>query len=251
MKAVKIIKLTLLSTSVIISSFLNAQELRPFRFGLKASPNIGWLKPDTRGINSNGASLGFNYGLMAEFTLGNSYNYGLGSGVEISTFSGKLEFPDVVAPIDTTLVNSRNSSSYTYRYVEIPFTIRMKTNEIGYNTYFANFGVSTSFRVRGRQNISYSLPTGNLNEENIDVLGEIAPFRFGLILGGGVEYNFHGKTALIAGITFNNGFSNIFKKDYYELNTNGEVLLNNNKPNQTVEQKAISNYISLDLGIFF
>jgi hypothetical protein len=252
MKVAKIMKISLLCLGFILSTLIiNAQELRPFRFGLKASPNIGWIKPDTRGLNSDGSTLGFNYGLMAEFTMANSYNYGLGTGLEISSYSGKLQFPDVVAPLDTALVNTTNSSRYNYRYVDIPLTIRMKTNEIGYNTYFANFGFSTGFRVKGRQNISYSLASGNLNEDNIDILSELAPFRIGLILGGGVEYNFHGKTALVAGITFNNGFSNIFNKNYYELDTNGDVKLTNNKTSNTVEQKAVSNFISLDLGIFF
>ncbi len=252
-KKAKIMKKIYVLLGLILIGFSSkSQEVPPFKFGLKASPNVGWIKPDTKGILGNGGKLGFNYGLMAEFTLGNSYNYAFATGIDISTYGGKIQYPDVVAPIDTTLVNTTNSSEFTYRYVDIPLTIKMKTNEIGYNTYFAQFGFSTGFRVRGRQNTSYLLPTGNLNEENIDVLKDIAPFRIGLVIGGGVEYNFHGKTALVAGLTFNNGFTNIFNKNYYELNPTGEVnITSNNKVIDTITQKASSNFISLDIGILF
>ena len=140
---------------------------------------------------------------------------------------------------------------YKNQWIELPISLKLKTNEIGYNTYFAQFGFSTGFRIRGRQNTSYLLTTGNLNEENIDVLKDIAPFRIGLVIGGGLEYNFHGKTALVAGLTFNNGFTNIFNKNYYELNPTGEVNITNNKVIDTITQKASSNFISLDIGILF
>lgn len=229
----------------------HTQEVTPFRFGLKASPNVGWIKPDTKGFKGDGAKLGFNYGLVAEFTLGNSYNYALATGVDINTYGGKLEFADVAQPVDTKFVNTTNSSVYTNRYVEIPLTIKMKTNEVGYNTYFANFGLSTGFRVRSRQDISHKLVTGNLTEENVDVLKDTAPFRLAMILGGGLEYNFHGNTSLLIGFTYNNGFTNLFNRKYYELSPAGNVIIDGNKPVDTIEQKATSHFISLDVGIIF
>lgn len=235
-----------------LSLLAQVQEPRPFRFGLKASPNLGWIKPDTRGINSNGAQLGFNYGLVADFTLGNSFNYALSTGLEIASFGGKLTHPDVVSPVDT-LVTTTNSLSLSSRYVNIPLTIKMKTNEIGYNTYFANFGITTGLRIRARQDNSYTLPTGNLSDENVDVIADIAPFRLGMVIGGGVEYNFHGKTALLAGFTFNNGFTNLFTKNkkFYELDTNGDIVFSNGTPVKAIQQRAISNFFTLDIGLMF
>lgn len=252
LKTAKIMKKIYVVLALIFLGFSGfSQEAPPFKFGIKASPNLGWIKPDTKGIIGNGSSLGFNYGLIAEFTLGNSYNYAFATGIDISNFGGKIQFPDAIAPIDTTLLNTKNSSEFNFRYVDIPLTIKMKTNEIGYNTYYANFGFSTGFRIKSRQNTSYQLATGNLTEENIDVIKDIAPFRVGLVIGAGLEYNIHGKTALVAGLTFNNGFTNIFNKNYYELNPTGEVNIVNNRVIDTITQKASSNFISLDIGILF
>lgn len=251
LKPTNVMKKSLLTLVVIFSySILSAQDISPFRFGLKASPNIGWLKPDTRGITANGSQGGFGYGLMADFTLGNSYNYALSSGIELLSNSGTLKFPDIVAPVDS-FIRSTNSSEYSYRYVAIPLTIKMKTNEIGYTTYFANFGLSTGLRVRSRQTSSNNYGNKTLTAENVDVLAQSSAIRIAMVIGGGIEYNFHGKTALIAGLSFNNGFTNIFNKKYYELNDNGQVDLVNNLPTRSIDQKAISNFISLDIGIMF
>jgi hypothetical protein len=243
----------LLLVSLLFINLGFSQEVQSFRLGLKMSPNVGCFKPDTKGITSNGAKTSFGYGLMADFTIGNSYNYAFSTCIELSSNTGSIKFADIVSPTapDTSISQAINTSEYSIRYVTIPLTIKMKTNEIGYSTYFANFGISTGLRVKSRKNESFALAAGDLTNENVDVLADISPIRIGMVIGGGVEYNFHGKTALVAGLSFNNGVTNIFKKNYHELNSDGTVALLNGTPISTIKQKAISNYISLDIGIMF
>ena len=72
MKKAKLLTLILF---IGIISNLSAQEdeLRKFRFGLHFSPNIAWLNPSSDGYEKNGSSLGFSYGLSAEFFLAKHY----------------------------------------------------------------------------------------------------------------------------------------------------------------------------------
>ena len=60
--------------------------------------------------------------------------------------------------------------------------------------------------------------------------------RGSLIVGVGVEYSVGGRTALVGGLTFNNGFTNVLK------GTNDAV---GRKPS------AINNFLELTLGVMF
>ena len=72
MKKAKLLTLILLTA---IISNLSAQEddLRKFRFGLHFTPNIAWLNPSSEGYEKNGSSMGFSYGLSAEFFLAKNF----------------------------------------------------------------------------------------------------------------------------------------------------------------------------------
>lgn len=236
-----------------LSTFSNAQDQKLFRFGLKVSPNAGWYKPDTKGMNANGSQLGFGYGLMGEFAIAQSYNYSVLTGIEINSNSGRLRFADVIEPTTaaTALLRVTNNASYQIRYLDIPLAIKMKTNEIGYFTYFANFGINTGMRLRARMNENFDLATGTLSNNNVDILKNTQPLKVALVIGGGLEYNLHAKTSLMVGITYSNSFTNNFKQNYYEVDSKGDVILINGQPNSTVKMKSYANFISLDFGIFF
>src|SRR5690606_8691362 len=102
-KANKSIKTIVFFLALIILSQLKglSQEQRPLRFGLKVSPNVGWFKPDTKGVSSDGTQWGFSYGLMSEFAIAGSFNYSFLTGLEISTNGGNLTYTDLVDPLGT------------------------------------------------------------------------------------------------------------------------------------------------------
>ena len=128
----------LLLVSLLFINLGFSQEVQPFRLGLKMSPNVGCFKPDTKGITSNGAKTSFGYGLMADFTIGNSYNYAFSTGIELSSNTGSIKFADIVSPTapDTSISQAINTSEYSIRYVTIPLTIKMKTNDWGATKLF-------------------------------------------------------------------------------------------------------------------
>ena len=71
--------------------------------------------------------------------------------------------------------------------------------------------------------------------EDEDIKDDINVFKAGLIIGGGLEYNFAGTTSVLAGITYNNSFTNILN----DVEFNGK------------KAKVYSDYIELTLGVFF
>ena len=226
---------------------LHAQEDVTVRFGLKLAPNMSWLRPDTRGIESNGSTLGYTFGLMADFPIGPTGNYMFGSGLYIQNLGGGYTQ-------DYTFVENVNSTPQVkalgtdvhLRYIDFPLTIKMRTNEIGYMRYFAQIGTNAGFNIRAKADIEQPLISGTLTDgtpivagftllEEEDFQDQTNIFRSSMIIGGGLEYNFSGNTSLLVGILYSNGFTNLLDGVDY----NGQ------------KTKVYTDYLELTVGLFF
>lgn len=228
-------KIALSFSLILIVSSLLAQSLdvQSFRLGLKASPSLAWMKPDTEDYEREGVRFGFSYGLLAEFLL--AEQYGFATGIHVSYFGGKLSFP-IEEVVDNQLFREKERI-YRLQKLEIPFTLKMKTREIGYNTYFAKFGFGGSVNLKATADDRFYAADGSsISRNDINIYDEIPLMRVSMILGAGTEYSLGGNTSLLGGITFNNGFTNILK---------GNDSLSDRKKN------ARANYIEVTLGILF
>jgi hypothetical protein len=236
--------LVLLATAVLTAPGILAQEEGgSVRFGIKLSPNMGWLRPDTKGLDSEGTSLGYTFGLLAEFPVGNNGNYAFATGLFLLNISGAYTqdykfMESVGAPEQTKALQTDLAT----RYVDIPLTIKMMTNEIGYIRYFGQLGVSTGFNVRAKADFeepvkdpSNFYTVGFTLNEDEDFQDNTNLFRAGLVIGGGLEYNFSGNTAILAGITYNNGLTNLLSDVEY----GGK------------KSKVFNDYLELTVGVFF
>lgn len=197
-------------------TILQAQDSETkFAFGLKVAPTLAWLKSETKSIDSDGSRLGFAYGLMADYHF--SKNYALASGVEVSYRGGKYKAEEggITA-----------KSSITLQYIEVPVTMKLKTNEIGYITYFGKFGFAPGINIKAKADYDIN----GVKDEDVGIKSDINSFNLSFLAGIGAQYSLGGKTAVLAGITFNNGFLDVDKTDGF---------------------KATSSFLALDLGIMF
>ena len=235
-----------LVTACVLFLILQNSYAQYFHFGLMAAPTFGWYKPDFNetigttnySIQSNGLKVGFAYGLMAEF--GFTENYLIATGIDVAYRNGSLKY---VAQGDSGFSSMMNRS-YTTEYVEVPFTIKLMTNEMGYLKYYAQFGLSLDLNIRAHADIdsSSSYNSRTYSSSGVNVFGDINPLSMSMIIGAGVEYSLQGHTALTFGISFHNGFIDILKdKDIIDQHGN----------TQTLSYSAITNYIALNFGIFF
>lgn len=240
--------LALLAIAALTLPNLNAQEDQSVRFGIKLSPNMGWLRPDTKGVTSEGTKLGFTFGLMADFPLGISGNYAFASGLYLTNVGGGFlrDYTYVDgADLNSPEVTKSLLTDLRLRYIDVPLTIKMKTNEIGYMRYFGQVGFMPSFIIRAKADEEVAITDGDLNgtpiargfqvNDNEDYLANTNFFRAALVVGAGVEYNFSGNTSLMAGITYNNGFTSVVKDITYE-GKNAKVL---------------NDFLELSIGVFF
>lgn len=191
-------------------STLSAQDLK-YQFGLKVSPTLAWMTPDTKGISRDGAKLGFSYGIVADYNF--QPNYTFVTGLQVTYRGGELK-----------------SGSYTQKwnlkYVELPVAIKLKTKSFDKFRYFAQLGIVPGY------NISTKLDTPT--DTDIDAHKDLSSFNLSMSIAAGAEYTLSGPTKLVGSLEFNNGFVDIVK--------GGE---------HTMDYKAVTNFVALNIGVLF
>ena len=211
-------KILLILALLITASQLKAQEDPKLHFGLKVSPSLAWIKTDTKGLNIDGTKFGFGYGLMTEFRFSKQYYFA--TGVDITYRGGSLKESNSNYDTTTTI-----EKKYTLQYVELPITMKLKTNEIGQFTYFLQFGVAPGINIRAKADTMTttqigSLPVSLVEENGVDIKDDINILNLSMIISAGLEYNLSGTTNFLTAVTFNNGFLDIFDGNAIKGNTN-------------------------------
>lgn len=195
---------------------------RALMFGLKFTPSYCWFGIDTEGVEGDGGYIGYTYGIMTDFRIADNYYFA--SGIEISQRGGKYKYN----MIDTSLMNTKVEVTQRLQFVDIPFSLKLKTNEIGYTRYYGSFGFLGGFLVKANEDIDSDNNADDRDKR--DNMSDFGSFNFGLLVGAGLEYNFSGNTAVTAGVQYHNAFVDIWSED---------------------NAKLTSSFISLNLGIFF
>jgi len=198
-------------------------DVQKVRLGIKVAPSIIWLKSNTKFVDGNGTKLGFSYGLMFDYNF--SRNYALATGIDIAYRGGKVKIDEEYNDTDGSL-----AAVYSLQYIQLPITLKLKTNEIGYMTYFGQVGFEAGYNIKAKgtdvDNILFS--TG----KNESIGSQIAPFNLSLLLALGAEYSIGGHASLMVSAYFSNGFLDI---------------ISSTNPNFD----ARSNGVGLNVGIFF
>lgn len=215
-----------------------------FRGGLKINPSFMWLKtePELTGtkIENVGSYFGFSYGVFGDYYF--AENYGISTELRIAHLGAEYNYTPLFdnsssSPEKVALIN-RNLD---LQYVEIPVTLKMRTNEIGYMRYFGQFGFMPGINIKAKADDVYTMRDNSILEENDKKVGkEVNPLALSLVIGAGVEYNLGGSTSLLGGLTFNNGFTN---------------LINKKEDDQSIRSfrnfNAKPAYIAVNLGVIF
>ncbi|MBR9917122.1 PorT family protein [bacterium] len=240
----KVKNVAILILGLLLSELSFAQA--EFRFGLKASANLGWIQPSSKNIDRNGTNLGVSYGIMGDYYF--RPNYAISTELLISQINGSMIINSPQTFTNDTANTVIEGLNYTFRnqFVEIPISLKFRTKEIGYITYWANFGIAPSFLINARASINSDVPAiiqandptnyrTNDNEGDPftvnDFDDQVFLIRMPLVIGGGIEYKIAGSTSLMAGVRFSNSFTDMFVKD------------------KDIDAKQ--NFFSLNVGVLF
>lgn len=226
------------------------EEVKGFQLGLFATTNIAWVKPNQPPLRSNGMGMGFGFGASGDFNFSKTKkNYFLSLELMYSSMRNntRLAAGPYTQKRDQLQYNDVEHS-FKLNYLELPISLKLKVNEIGYTTFFAQFGLAPGILYRSQAKWKGLRADGsgefitdyyrnnssdNADQEFDEYRDDIRFYRLAMVIGAGMEYKFSGNTALIVALRFNNGLTNVFA-DNREPKVNG-----------------INNYIGLNAGLLF
>ncbi len=233
--------LLILAAAFLAAPTMHAQDDEGVRLGIKVAPNMSWIKSDDKKVlESDGSKIGLTFGLVTEFPLGNGGKYRFGTGLFLNYAGGNYKQPFTYTDANNQQVTKDLSSKTKLQYIELPLTVKLMTNEIGYMRYYGRLGIGTAFNISAKADfetiaVGVNGVAGVSSFEDEDIKDNIQPFRAGLIVGGGMEYNFSGSTTVQIGVNYHNGFTNLLK----------DVKVGDKNA------KLLQNYLELDLAVFF
>lgn len=208
----------------------NAQ-FKPYAFGFKVAPAIGWVHTDTKGY-TGGSALSFSWGFVSEFNF--TENHCIATGINFVFSNGKVTYPDLRnVPVEAVTVDRK----LRVKYLQIPLTLKMRTTEKNNMRFFGQFGLGTGFRLRAKGIDKYNLNGNATVTETNNTDSDVSFLRESLIVGLGAEYRIGSGNMVSAGLTFDNGFTNI--------------LSGKNKVDPSLKLKATSSLIEMSVGILF
>lgn len=191
------------------SLFLFCQNAK---FGVYVDPQLVWLNPDSREIVNDGVKVGISGGLEIDKYF--QKNYAIQTGLAIGTQGGKIRFGiqslfTSYDEVDT--LPTGTTVDYNLNYITVPLGLKLKTNQIGYFSYYARIGFTNQFNIKAKATSS----EGTLEKNNINE--EIFFYNLAYHFGIGVEYNISEDTALNFGITYHNGFIDITNDKEFKI----------------------------------
>lgn len=227
------------------STAANAFAYKNYRFAITAAPLFCWMNPDTKNIGSEGMRVGWGFGITGEknFSVNAAFTFGL----QVNQMGGKILFPILVANDNTSNVQSDVTYTYKTRYVEAPFTIKLRTDEFGYSRIFAEVGVGVGILWSAKADLDkplFSMPPDaegnddrNVNQKRADFKGpsiasedDISFLRVPVLVGVGYEYALSQNTTATASIRYSAGLTDVMRDE---------------------RSKAFNNFVALQLGILF
>jgi len=178
-------------------------------------------------------------------------NYWLSTELDVTSLPSKVQHTGVLAIGTNKLPYNNVNFNYSNQYLQIPVSIKFKTDDLGGMKYYMQFGLGMSFAMQkkvetiselsiyGNSGLTSHDPNNTANSiydfdgngtTSESFLDDINTFRGSMIIGAGVEYHLSGSMNLVAGLKFDNGFTDIFA----DARVNGR-----------------NNFLSLQVGLTF
>lgn len=216
---------------------------KKYRFSISAMPLISWMSPDSRNISSKGSRVGLSGGITVENNL--NENVAFCAGLHLTQMGGKIGYDSLrVKGASSTF----NNVEYTYktRYIDIPVTIKLRTDEFGYGRVYFDAGLALNILWRAKADINQDIFTNkqggnedrNVNDDDGDFDinnsvvedDDMSAVRVPLLVGAGYEYALSKNTVIFGGLRYSAGLFNVMSA-----------------PNT----KAYNNYFGINVGLLF
>lgn len=201
--------------SVFLGLCLSLAGQRKLKFNVHADPQFAWFKSDDDNVISDGSVFHMQTGLQMDLFFDRNYAFALGFG--INNLGGHLLYSDsteFVSKGDTLIATPGQTIKHNLQYIDIPLGLKLKTEELGYATFFLQLGFNPMINI----NAAVTSKDGTFDKESIQESTNL--FSLGYHAGIGVEYRLGGSTAAIGGIRWTSGLTDVTGSDQANVNIN-------------------------------
>ena len=188
---------------------------RKTRLSFTGSPSINWFSSDMQGVESGKATIGFDYGVNADFFFDEENRYAFATGLLINNVRGNLRYYDDGGSIRFAGENFASGSLFQYRlkYVEVPLMLKLQTSQFRRWTYWGQFGFSSFVNIQAKGDSG----NGVLDKHNIH--DEVRLFNLALNMGVGSSFDLGSKNAVTIGLIYKNGFLDVTSNNQFDDKT--------------------------------
>lgn len=184
--------------------FVSSWGQTRMQLAFTASPSVNWMNTSNRDVNREKIVLGYDFGLIGDIFFTDTERYALQTGLIVVNAGGNLSyrtgqsfsFAGETMPADADI-------KYRLRYLDIPFNIKLKTNEFHRVYYWGLFGLSGMVNIGARGDSN----EGTLRKTSIH--DEVNMFNIGMNVGLGFDYDLGGNNAASVGLVFQNGLADV------------------------------------------
>jgi hypothetical protein len=197
---------------------LSAQSTR-LKFNVEVDPQSAWFSSDEVSVEPDGSIIHLHAGLNMDFYFAEKYAFVLGVG--INNLGGNLLYADSTefnSKGDPLWIAQGQSVKLNLQYIDIPIGLKLKTDEMGYATYFLQLGFNPMI------NLNAKASSEEASLDKVDIKESIITFYLGYHVGLGIEYNLGGSTSLIGGIRWTSGFTDVTDNDRANITLNSISL---------------------------
>lgn len=204
---------TIKTTSAEADNYIPETTFRAYRLGIYGSIGSSWMKPKTTDYESQGSRFAYTYGLIIDYNF--TENYTFSTGVSFNSLGGNISYKDSAIVSGSNKVVGTLNRAYRLNYIEIPTLLKLKTNQMGYFTFFAQLGLRHNFRVSsfGDDNFEYDSPVKTLTAEDQDMKDYTSFYRLSFSFSAGAEYAISQSLSAYASIGYDNGLTNVLSNN--------------------------------------
>jgi hypothetical protein len=197
------------------------------RLSFVGSPSTNWMVSDNTKVTDKSQTFGYDYGLNADFYFTEDERYSFLTGLLISNTGGEISYQnDADFSFSGETLPATVNIRYRLRYVEVPFSLKLKTDQFRRIRYWGQLGLT------GMVNISAKADSNDGTFSKTNINDEINLFNLDMNMGAGIDYDLNSSNSISAGIVFQNGLLDV-------------------TTNNAFSDKTIVNSLKLKIGLNF
>ena len=199
----------------ILGAMASLEAQSPIRFSVHVDPQFAWLNSDDNAVIPDGSFMHMQVGLTMDYFF--APNYAFSMGLAINNMGGNLRYSDTIdfySKGEILEIEAGQKVKLNTQYVDIPIGLKLKSEELGYTTFFLQLGFNPMVLI----NAKGTSDNGVLDKH--DIVESIHRFSLGYHAGLGIEYQLGGNTALIGGLRWQAGLTDITDNDQANVKTN-------------------------------